>query len=268
MKKSRFSASQVIKDLNENKEPQKQWVLQHHLFGLGNFINLTPTLQVLFEIFGSKIPVFFESQYVKDFFEDCHFIEILSVRPSSNPILSSSIINKKVPDWIYIYQYAKHHLGYDLPARLKYHTYVPHRKKAVILKSAVLINGCANPSLFEVKSVDSLTWRRIVLKLKELGYKVTIVGGGDDYRFWKRSFLLQDIDNCVFDNPSMVKEEIQVGAKVIGNDTGLVHLAGALKKETFVLWKDTNFMKNISPNPYATYSFRGNWIVDFKEWIN
>ena len=33
----------------------------------------------------------------------------------------------------------------------------------------------------------------------------------------------------------------------ISNDTGLYHVAGALKKSGLVLWKKTNFIKNKSP---------------------
>ena len=52
---------------------------------------------------------------------------------------------------------------------------------------------------------------------------------------------------------------------VISNDTGMYHAAGALDKRQFVMWKDTNKIKNSTPSKKAYIS--NDWIKDFKKWI-
>ena len=54
---------------------------------------------------------------------------------------------------------------------------------------------------------------------------------------------------------------------IITNDTGFYHAAGALQKDSFVLWKDTPLIKNQAPSSTCFFSRKGKWEDDFKEWI-
>ena len=60
-----------------------------------------------------------------------------------------------------------------------------------------------------------------------------------------------------------------IGAKfIVGNDTGMYHVASAFDKHIFVLWKDTKFEKNRSPGTNCYYSFKNNWEKGFDEFYN
>ena len=54
---------------------------------------------------------------------------------------------------------------------------------------------------------------------------------------------------------------------VISNDTGFYHAAGAMSKDSFIIWKDTSLVKNQAPHKNCFFSRKGNWEVDFNKWI-
>ena len=47
--------------------------------------------------------------------------------------------------------------------------------------------------------------------------------------------------------------------KIISNDTGLAHCAGAMNKDILILWKDTPFIKNQNTGKNTKYSLKENW---------
>ena len=53
------------------------YVHQHPHFALGNFINCTPAIQWLAKKYDARIPVLFDTEYVRQCFLDCPFIEII-----------------------------------------------------------------------------------------------------------------------------------------------------------------------------------------------
>lgn len=226
------------------------WVLQHKDFGLGNFINLTPTLQAIHKLTGKLVPVYFESGYVQEAFQGCPFITHLKEPLEGKPIFTSGLINKKIPDWHFVYQYVRSNIFHELPEKMEFHTWVLN------LKTAVILNGCASTVKDHTKKVDSETLSIIAIMLHNQGFAVKYVGLTSDFGFppCNKSMhaALLEIDRCHI---------------VVGNDTGLMHAAGAMKKKCFVMWKDTILEKNKSPNPNAFYSMKGNWIEDFKVWI-
>jgi len=42
---------------------------------------------------------------------------------------------------------------------------------------------------------------------------------------------------------------------------------GAYQKKGFVMWKDTDPLKNATPNPNYFISHKGNWFKDFDRWM-
>src|SRR5262245_18584798 len=72
-------------------------------FGLGNFINLTPTLKALSR--DHKIQVWFNDKFIRDCFLDCPFFEIVDKR-QRNPIVNSGMINLKndMPDYQFVWK--------------------------------------------------------------------------------------------------------------------------------------------------------------------
>lgn len=213
-------------------------VLQHRNFGLGNFINCTPTIWAHYLATGDKPKVYFESQYVRDCFDDrLMCVDILEL-PVENYDLSSEWINFDVPDYKYINRKA----GFET----KYMTYPPlWMNKQSNRRLAVVLNGCANPDKDHTKKMTPEFMDAVISELS--GYEVVRYGNiGED----------------------MVKatQDIYDAQIVVGNDTGLSHFAAMLGKKQIIFWKDTNFIKNMNLNPNCTYS-KTNWMADFKKWL-
>ena len=82
------------------------WVHQDKLYGLGNFINLTPTIKLMADHFGEPIPVYFDLQFIRDCFIDCDFIEILDEQPKYGALFGSNLINYRnsCPDYLHVYK--------------------------------------------------------------------------------------------------------------------------------------------------------------------
>ena len=226
-----------------------KWILQDKDYGLGNFINLTPTIIELGQRENKPIPVYFESGYVKEAFNDWAYISVLEKKPTNQPILSSSQIDRsdKKPD----YEYVADIFGVS---DWKRQTSIP------IKKLAVFINGCANPNKRHTKDPGGDIYDYILNKIKD-EYVTVFVGSGDDenHACLYDKIITWDIQLCL---TIISKADI-----IISNDTGLYHAAGAMRKDGFILWKNTLFKKNDTPNENFFRSREGNWKKDFDKWI-
>ena len=82
------------------------WVHQIELYGLGNFINLTPTMKLMADHIGKRIPVYFDLKFIEQCFIHCPFIEILQDEPDNSPMFTSGLINghNNCPDYIHVYK--------------------------------------------------------------------------------------------------------------------------------------------------------------------
>lgn len=246
-----------------------KYCLQDKNHNLGNFINCTPTLKYLSDQIKAPFPVYFQTDYVKQCFLDCGFIKILE-RPGKNILFTSGEINKTMPDWQYIFMcnqipdpslkipwtYVDRPpiikvLGIEIGNKL---TTFPRNEKYY-----VLIRGSGNdktPGYSQLKDPGEDIYNYIIDKIP---LKSVFVGSKNDEKYRKVNANETHIGD--------IRQALGIinGAEfVIANDSGLYHAAGAMKKKGFIMWKDTLFEKNRSPNDFM-YSF--DWQKDFDKWI-
>ena len=231
-------------------------------YGLGNFIMLTPTIKKLSEIYGKKINVYFHDDFIKNCFLDCDFINIVN-EEYKTPDLTSGEVNRKIPDYKNIFQKTIKE-KWDL----KYHTYVdnPIEIQKKNEKYILFLNGLAGvpPTIGGEKShwwgkkeIDEETFRFIKSKSN---LPIYFTGSQNDIinHPWIEKLCDKIYVNDVRNSLALIRDS----EKIISNDTGLSHCAGALNKDILILWKDTPFIKNTNPGNKTIYSKKENWETD------
>lgn len=227
------------------------WVLQDKDYGLGNFTNLTPTIYWLSVTRGKKVDVYFESDYVKEVFKNSRYISVLNKRPDSDPLFSSSLINQEIPDSQFVFNEVIGG-GWMSPK-----TFAPKRKTVCIM------NGCANDAKRAFKNPGAEAYNDIISMIPP-EYDIFFVGSQRDLHYSNKI----NAHEFIIDKIPLIQHLISTCDFVVSNDTGWYHVAGAYQKKGFIMWKHTKFMKNKSPNGNFFYSFNGNWVTDFKKWVN
>ena len=205
-----------------------EYVEQHKDFALGNFIHLTPTIKWFAEKRGMKIPVLFRTEYVKEAFLDCPFIEHIK-KEGKMRMFGSNMTNNANdrPDYEYIFETLT-----GVKWTPKYHTYVdspPPKESGYI----VVINGSGSMNEGYVQSKDVGASPYMVAMRK---YRTVAVGSKSDF---ERCPYLYEADDVIVDDMRLALSYINGAAAVIANDTGLYHAAGAMDVPTLALWKNT-----------------------------
>lgn len=236
---------------------QDFYILQDDNCRLGNFIQTTPLIRAIYENNKSqgktsKIPVHFQTEYVKQCYINSPYIEIIE-KPRGVLLYSTSDLSPIVgiKDSSYIQNKI---LGYTTD-------YLPFIDEYTNFKGdyGVFINGSGS-------EVGSYLNRKLV--------------GEDTQNFLKSSTntpiiglgSLNDQKRNIF--PGVYGDvhlalNILNGAKwVITNATGFFHAAGALNKNQLALWKDCQRPRNENMNIYCTYSSKGNWEDDISNFLN
>ena len=233
-----------------------KYCLQDKDHNLGNFINCTPTLKYLSGLIEAPFPVYFQTEYVKQCYLDCDFIKILD-KPGKIILFTSGEINKIMPDWEYIYrcnQPAVPDPSLEIPW-----TYIDQPHSPFGGKYYVVIRGSGNditPGYSRLKDPGEDIYNYIMNKIP---FQSVFVGSENDYKYRHVGTYYHMIGDI-----RAALGAISGAEFVIANDSGLYHAAGAMKKKGFIMWKDTLFEKNRSPNEFM-YSF--DWEKDFNEWI-
>ena len=241
------------------------YVQQLKDWGIGNFINCTPTIQMLAEFYKCPISVFFESNVVRDMFLDCNFINILIEEPQIKPLFTSAMVNRNIPDYVYIQNQIKKTL--NIKTTKTYHTYVDNvvLEKHISNKPYVVFaRGCAGPHWEKAKEPGDDIYIHIAKKVLNHGLDVILIGSNLERDKLER--INENINNrgqLILNNVRTSLALINNAEFVVANDTGMYHAAGALNKKTFVIWKDTPFEKNQSPGQYIWYSRKDKWNHDF-----
>lgn len=241
------------------------YVHQHKHYGIGNFINCTPTIQMLSHHFKQKIPVLFDSDVVRDMFLDCEFIDIITHSKGKKQLFHSGLVNWNIPDHIYIQQKISSQL--KIKSSKKYHTYVDTvqlREKCHSKPYVVFARGCAGKYWEKAKEPGDDIYIHIAKKVLDQGLDVIFIGSD-----LERDKLLR-IHNALDQKSHMVLNNIRHSLALlneckylVANDTGMYHAAGALNVPTFVLWKDTPFEKNKCPGTKTVYSQKNDWEKDY-----
>lgn len=242
------------------------WILQDKNYALGNFINITPVIKYLYITSGHKVPVYFETEYVKQCYEKSKYITILDEKPKTKPYASSSMINKKndLPDYQYAFQLATGltYIDFYKPFIDEY-TYplIPFEKYVLIMNGT----GSQDTNYISLKDPGTDIYKTIITDLKEKNHNIVFTGSNEDLKRMEDLKPLFDI--CITNNIKASLDVIYAADMIITNDTGLAHAAGCLNKKQFVMWKDTKFTKNMNSGKYTTYSQKNDWLKNYKEWI-
>lgn len=223
------------------------WVHQVNDFGLGNFINLTPTIKMLSDHLNKRIPVFFDLDHVRDCFLDCPFIEILDKRPREREEFGSWLINydNNIPDYLYVYiQLTKRFpLEGDLP-----HTYIDRAEEIGIHRGKYTLflrgSGVQSNKYLASKMPDDEYYKQYM--------DGNCLFAGSEFDHQNANGLFDDMDCYIGD----IRESlalIREADMVIANDTGMAHAAGAMNKNLIMLWKNTPLPKNANPGKNTLY---------------
>lgn len=230
----------------------KPWVHQTRLYGLGNFINLTPTIQLMADHYGERIPVYFDLKFVEDCFLDCDFIEIIKDRPVTSPGLNSGLINFKnnCPDYLHVYKQITQRipLAGELP-----HTYVDCAKEIEADKyNTLFIRGSGREDVYYVsqKMPDDDYYRHYFRENLAGLYTEAFAGSSEDVK--RANGLFKDM-TCYTGGIRLALALIREADYVVANDSGLAHAAGAMNKPMTILWKNTSLPKNANPNKNCSY---------------
>lgn len=230
------------------------YVYQHPSYALGNFVNCTPAILRLYEMYKKPIPVMFGTRYVAEAYEGSEYITHIS-NPKGRSLFGSDLICREntMPDYEYIQMkilgkpYSN--VGF-IPVNEKYRRQFDDFKYVAMACGS----GSDREDYVQGKTPD----KNILLKEVELSQiPVIFVGSEMDYERMK-----EVADACAIRCIGNIQECIACidGAdSFIGNDTGFAHVAGVLKKPMKVYWKDTKFPKNANTNLNCEYIFKDKW---------
>jgi hypothetical protein len=222
--------------------PMRKWILQDPIFQLGNFVILTPTLRALSAKWGRPVPVFFANAYIGALYQDAPFLEILSRRPNTPPLLQTGNPRRqRQPNETDGACYYRIHGGDDPGAMPEPYVDRPDPPGDLPAGPKVgVMHGCLaqREDLRKQKILPAPTRQAMLDEAVAVGMVPVLLGNEADRKaFWK------DIaaPAGTFDMLGRPIRE-QVGALAacdlfIANDTGLAHVAGALKVPGLILWK-------------------------------
>ena len=230
----------------------KPWIYQTELYGLGNFINLTPTIRLMADHSGDRIPVYFDLEFIRDCFLDCSFIEILTERPESNPLFTSGLINHKnnCPDYLHVYKEVTKAMPLigELP-----HTYVDRCEEIEAPRyNTLFIRGSGSEELYYVsqKMPDDEYYKQYFAKNLAGIYTEAFTGSDNDIT--RAEGLFKDM-TLYTGGIRLALALIREADFVVANDSGLAHAAAAMNKPMTILWKNTSLPKNAAPGKHTTY---------------
>jgi len=239
------------------------WAKQTKGWGMGNFINITPSIRYLYYFNDYlKIPVYFEEPYLKSLIDNWELIKFLDAMPDTPPTVDSKWANKyngKEPDYLNILNIISKD-GYISDS-----TYCDKPESPSLHKDYVCFIRGSIKGREQEKDPGEDIYYHAIRKCTEVGLKCVYVGVVYDYQRWGVDFV-----NSFFSILGNLRAEMSyiMGAKfIVTNDTGLYHVGGAYQKQGFVMWKDTDSLKNATPNPNYFISHKGNWFKDFDKWI-
>ena len=228
---------------------------QFYNYGLGNTIMCTPAMQYYYQMTGVKVKVYFENDDVRLLLDKAPFIEVVDSMTSHD--FHSGMTNQSIPDSEYLMELVRKKYGF--PNIETPHTWV-NNPNLPEKKYVLFARGCANPNKRGTKDPGEKIYIDLIDFLHEQDIEVKMVGSVEDMD-WNMGILRRtgiEFTTGISNALNMISECMVW----VSNDTGLYHVAGAMKKRGFIMWCDTNFVKNQSPNKNFVYSFE-DYMNDF-----
>jgi hypothetical protein len=229
--------------------------------GLGNFINMTPMLSSLSDHWKRPVPVFTESKLIMECYQDCPFIEFED-HPGTEMVFHTRLYKLQeqqngkylIPDYEFLWELGKRQFKYKgkMP-----HTYIDKHKP--IGNYILFVNGAGawKREYLEKKMITPQVYRNIS---NHIGRADKAVLGSEfcnnplkfaeDFRGYPIQIQLALISGCKM---------------LITNEGGLAHAAAAMNKPVFIMWKQTDRIKNMNPGKNTFYSY-SNHFENFKKW--
>jgi hypothetical protein len=220
-------------------------------FGLGNFINITPTLKELSKT--HKVVVWFANKTFEQCYIDCDWMTITQdKRPQPRIHSGTTNFRNTMADWEYCWSLVFGNRN------VTENTYIdtPDIENPIKGKYGIFINGAGSEveSYLDMKLVDNETQELI----KELSpIPVYGLGGPNDQN--------RNIFDGYYGDIRLALRIMADAEWIITNATGLYHAAGALNKKQLVLWKDCLYPKNINMNDKCITAHKDEWKQKIKE---
>ena len=231
------------------------YIHQVEAYGLGNFINLTPTIKLMADHFDNPIQVYFDIDFIRDCFIDCEFMDILDEAPDYNPFFTSGLVNfrNNCPDYIHVYREITKAI--PLSGQLP-HTYVDEARESKVESYNVLfIRGSGREGKMYLDS--KMPYDEYYLE--HMKGKCAFTGSENDKERLGDLFTWHKGDKIGYEMPMHVGDIrkslalIREADYVVANDSGLAHAAAAMNKRMTILWKNTSLPKNANPNKNCLY---------------
>jgi ADP-heptose:LPS heptosyltransferase len=235
------------------------WVLQRQGNELGNFMMMTPALRLASKQQRRPIPVFFETKNVAKLFKQCPFLKILSHRPANSPRCTSKPPrdkpSRKLPKED-VKRFIKILCG-EVPARLpKYYVdgEITYSLEPSSKKRIAIFHGCnvlSSRAKHRKKTLPKVVRQHMLEMPRASGLQPVLLGVQEDN--WSID-VDSDVENYL--GKLSLRDTVSVLAQCdgfISNDTGLYHVAVALKKPGLVLWKQTDPEQNKAPGGFVEH---------------
>ena len=230
------------------------WVLQQQGYELGNFMMMTPALRLASDQQGQPISVFFQTKSLSELFGHCPFLRRVKERPLGSPRCTSKppredgsdnvtrfikslckIVPEKIPE-------------YYVDSKITYHLESSSKRRVAI------VHGCLGRHWQAHKTLPKLVRQHMLDAVIGAGLQPVLLGSKDDARKFWAPIQIADAENYL--GQLSLRDTVSVLAQCdgfISNDTGLYHVAVALRKPGIVLWKKTDPKRNRAPGDFVEH---------------
>lgn len=242
---------------------QDFYILQHDDCRLGNFIQATPLIRAIYESYKSqgktsKIPVLFQTEYVKQCYIKSPFIEHIQEPRGSLLYSTGDLAHMSGLEWAMGIK-DSHYIQKKILGHITDYKPFIDQYKNFSGNYGVFINGSGseNPSYLDQKLVDKSFQKTIQ---KHSSNPIIGLGSLEDKK--------RNIFPGVYGDIHLALDIINGAKWVITNATGFFHVAGALNKIQLALWKNCQRPRNENLNELCTYSPKNNWENDIIKFLN